>query len=243
MALDALDLLKRSEVGAALTALQHDQNLAAIEAAFNQLRAVFLVSHDEDGALRPAAIPSTLPTPGAAGAVLTSAGVDQTPVWVASAGDGLGIVKMLAGSTLPTGWLLCDGTLHLLSAYPALAAYLGTAFGGDGIATFAVPDFRGRGPVGVGTGTATDATAWALAAKRGTEKHVLVEGENAAHTHTVTVQGSAEDNGDVGSYVVTAYESTYGTRQIATTSSSGSGTAHNNIQPSLGINFIIKATA
>ena len=39
MALDSLDLLKRSEVGAPLTALQHDQNLTAIESAFNALRA------------------------------------------------------------------------------------------------------------------------------------------------------------------------------------------------------------
>lgn len=44
MALAELNLLKRSEVGAALTALQHDKNLTDIEAAFNQLRALFLVA-------------------------------------------------------------------------------------------------------------------------------------------------------------------------------------------------------
>ena len=35
MALGSLDLLKRSAVGAPLTALQHDQNLTAIGSAFN----------------------------------------------------------------------------------------------------------------------------------------------------------------------------------------------------------------
>ena len=238
MALDSLDLLKRSEAGAPITALQHDQNLTAIEAAFNALRAAFLVAHNTDGTLK-----ATLyPTPGAAGTVLTSTGAGAKPEWVAisapSNTEALGTIKLWPNATPPAKHLLCDGSLYSLAAYPALAAFLGTGFGGDGIATFAVPDLRGRTPVGVGTGTASDATAWTLAAKRGTEKHSLTEAEGPNHKHNVSYisfSDGQESGIDLG--LAPAGYSATGTRP---TEASGSGTAHNNIQPSLGMNFVIR---
>ena len=240
MALDPLDLLKRSEVGAPLTALQHDQNLTAIEAAFNGLRAMFLVAHNADGTLK-----ATLyPTPGATGTVLTSTGAGAQPEWAATPTAGveeIGTIKLWPNVTPPAKHLLCDGTLYSLAAYPALAGFLGTNFGGDGIATFAVPDLRGRTPVGVGTGTASDATAWALAAKRGAEGHVLTEAQLPSHTHAVgyiTFSDGQQAGDDLG---LTPYGFTStGTRP---TSPTGGGTAHNNLQPSLGMNFVIRAEA
>ena len=240
MALDPLDLLKRSEVGAPLTALQHDQNLTAIEAAFNGLRAAFLVAHNTDGTLK-----ATLyPTPGATGTILTSTGVGAQPEWAAASTAGaeaVGTIKLWSQAAAPAKHLLCDGSLYALASYPALAALLGATFGGDGISNFGVPDFRGRAPVGVGTGTASDATAWVLAAKRGTEKHALVEAEGPSHTHGVgyiSFSDGQETGIDLG--LAPAGYSPTGTRP---TNSSGSGTAHNNLQPSLGINFVIRAEA
>lgn len=237
MALDPLDLLKRSEVGAPLTALQHDQNLTAIEAAFNGLRAAFLVAHNADGTLK-----ATLyPTPGAAGTVLTSTGAGAQPSWQAVASGGteaVGTVKLWPSAAAPAKHLFCDGALYSLATYPALGAFLGATFGGDGISTFGVPDFRGRGPVGVGTGTASDATAWTLAIKRGTEKHSLTSEEGPTHTHGVgyiSFSDGREAGIDLG-LTPSGYSNT-GTRP---TESSGSGTAHNNLQPSLGINFVIR---
>lgn len=239
MALDSLDLLKRSEVGAPLTALQHDQNITAIEAAFNALRAAFLVAHNADGTLK-----ATLyPPPGAAGTVLTSTGAGAQPAWsaVSVATEAVGTIKLWPDDVAPAKHLFCDGSLYSLATYPVLGALLGATFGGDGISNFGVPDLRGRAPVGVGTGTASDATAWTLAAKRGTEKHSLTEAEGPNHKHNVSYisfSDGQEPGIDLG--LAPAGYSATGTRP---TEASGSGTAHNNIQPSLGMNFVIRYEA
>lgn len=63
-----------------------------------------------------------------------------------------GSIFEFAGITIPNGWLLCDGAAVSRTAYNALFAMIGTAYGaGDGSTTFNVPDRRDR--VGVGAGT------------------------------------------------------------------------------------------
>lgn len=61
-------------------------------------------------------------------------------------GDAPGVVKMWAGlvSKVPTDYKLCNGDELLISSYPSLFENLGTAFGGDGINSFALPDLRQR---------------------------------------------------------------------------------------------------
>lgn len=44
--------------------------------------------------------------------------------------------------TVPNGWLRCDGSTYNISEYPALFAAVGTKYGGDGKATFAVPNLH-----------------------------------------------------------------------------------------------------
>jgi microcystin-dependent protein len=62
-----------------------------------------------------------------------------------------GEVKMWAGATAPTGWLLCDGSEVSRTVYATLFAIVGTAFGtGNASTTFNLPDMRSRFPVGVG---------------------------------------------------------------------------------------------
>lgn len=61
------------------------------------------------------------------------AGVTGLPAWAANC------------SQLP--YLVCDGTPYAINGYPYLANRLGNTFGGDGVTTFAVPDFRGRYPL------------------------------------------------------------------------------------------------
>ena len=53
----------------------------------------------------------------------------------------------------PEGWAFCDGRLIPIVQNYALYSLLGTRFGGDGRTTFALPDLRGRVPVGAGAGT------------------------------------------------------------------------------------------
>ncbi len=64
--------------------------------------------------------------------------------------DFIGSIKMWAVSYEPEGWFFCDGRLLPIVQYQALYALLGTTYGGDGRTNFALPDLRGRIPVGAG---------------------------------------------------------------------------------------------
>ena len=65
-------------------------------------------------------------------------------------GPMIGQVVAYAGGEVPGGWLPCDGRLVAIPDSIPLFAFLGTAFGGDGTTHFALPDLRGRAPVGIG---------------------------------------------------------------------------------------------
>ena len=60
-------------------------------------------------------------------------------------------IKMFAGIRPPSGWLFCEGQLLEKANYAALFDAIGTTYGADG-EKFALPDFRGRGPIAAGTG-------------------------------------------------------------------------------------------
>lgn len=58
------------------------------------------------------------------------------------------IIPWPAAGNIPVGWLECDGRALSPTDYPRLFAVIGTAYGGDGVATFNLPDLRGRVPLG-----------------------------------------------------------------------------------------------
>ncbi len=64
-----------------------------------------------------------------------------------------GAIQAYAGSSTPSGWLLCDGTSYLRATYPNLFTAIGTTYGSVDGTHFTVPDFRNRSPIGAGTGT------------------------------------------------------------------------------------------
>ncbi|HYV74110.1 MAG TPA: tail fiber protein, partial [Candidatus Binatia bacterium] len=64
----------------------------------------------------------------------------------------LGSLLLVPFNFAPTGWALCNGQLLPISQYTALFALIGNTYGGDGVATFALPDLRGRVPTGAGQG-------------------------------------------------------------------------------------------
>ncbi|WP_369811261.1 phage tail protein [Hymenobacter convexus] len=80
-------------------------------------------------------------------AVLASPGAPAGETLSASALAGgdeyIGMVKLLAGPDLPTGWALCDGRLLPAAQHPALFALLKDTYGGDGRHTFALPNLSG----------------------------------------------------------------------------------------------------
>ncbi len=64
----------------------------------------------------------------------------------------IGEISMFGGDFAPRGWAFCAGQLLAISQNAALFSILGTTYGGDGTRTFALPDLRGRAPVGMGQG-------------------------------------------------------------------------------------------
>lgn len=92
----------------------------------------------------------------------------------------LGMTVMFAGNFAPRSWAFCDGQLLPISQNSALFSILGTAYGGDGRSTFALPDLRGRTAVHPGNGPGL--STWAQGAKKGTESNAEVP----HHTHTAT---------------------------------------------------------
>jgi microcystin-dependent protein len=155
----------------------------------------------------------------------------------------VGVIQQFAGSSVPSGFLLCDGSAVSRATYADLFAVIGTTYGtGNGSTTFNLPDLRGRAPIGAGQGSGL--TNRALGAKVGAETHQLATSEMPSHTHdagllltkvqatggtnTGAAGGSANGGGNFNSPVG------------GSTASAGGGGAHNNMQPSLVCNFIIK---
>jgi microcystin-dependent protein len=93
--------------------------------------------------------------------------------------DADGEIAMFAGTYAPQGWTFCNGSLLQISNYPALYNYIGTNYGGDGVTTFAVPDLRGRSPVGAGSTSPVS-----LGEQYGTVNLVLSEQMLPSHNHS-----------------------------------------------------------
>ena len=64
----------------------------------------------------------------------------------------MGEIRMVAFNFPPAGWAQCDGALMGIPQNQPLFSLLGTSYGGDGVSTFALPDFRSRGPIHQGEG-------------------------------------------------------------------------------------------
>jgi len=187
-----------------------------------------------------------------------------------TAGVPIGGVTLHAGSTAPVGWFLCDGTAVSRTTYAALFASISTTYGvGDGSTTFNLPNIKGRVPVGRDSGdTDWDTLGETRGAK--THILVTGEMPSHGHTqnshnHTqnshnhggnVTdpgfipgVQNNATAAGGTGIYMrVGAQNALYipsdtavNQAATATNNTAGSDGAHNNLQPSIVMNYIIRA--
>ena len=151
----------------------------------------------------------------------------------------IGAILPYAGTTAPAGFLLCDGAAVSRTTYAALFAVTSTTFGvGDGSTTFNVPDLRGRAPVGLdnlgGTSANRITGTWAdaLGSASGAETHILTIAEMPAHTHTVTAE-NVFSNADISN--------ASGNAGSTNTGSTGGGGAHNNVQPSIALGYIIRS--
>lgn len=166
----------------------------------------------------------------------------------------VGTVKLFAGGYLPQGWLYCNGATYSKVEYPDLYRSIGTVFGGDGQPSFNVPNLSGRVPVSYGQGANTANIGFGEVG--GEFTHTLSESEISAHNHqllandvkgdvktpnessqiarpaTVMVEDIVETNGFIDSAPDLAL-------QGATVGIVGSNQAHENMQPYLGMTYII----
>jgi microcystin-dependent protein len=140
-----------------------------------------------------------------------------------------------------------------------LFAVLGTTYGsGDGSTTFGLPDLRGRVVAGqddMGGTSANRLTNPAattggidgdvLGGTGGSETHTLTTTQMPAHNHTGSISPSTV-------YTTSSpfWGTTYGAPEIGvnyafntsvTINNTGGGAAHNNVQPTMVLNYIIKA--
>ena len=90
-----------------------------------------------------------------------------------------GAILQYAGSSAPTGWLLCDGNVVSTTTYASLFAVIGYTYGGSG-SLFQLPDLRGRVPAG----KAPSGTFATLGSSGGAETVTLTTAQMPSHTHT-----------------------------------------------------------
>lgn len=84
----------------------------------------------------------------------------------------------------PRGWSLCNGQIMSIAQNTALFSLIGTAFGGDGRSTFALPDLRGRSMVHVGSGAGLSHVSWGQ--RGGAEIAQLSIANMPSHTHPLS---------------------------------------------------------
>ena len=158
----------------------------------------------------------------------------------------LGEIRMFAGNFAPTGWAFCQGQLLPIAQNQALFSLLGTTYGGDGRTTFALPDLRGRVPVGFGQGPGLSNRV--IGEQFGSELVTLNINQMPSHNHTVNAV-TTEGNQNLPTNSLPANTKTldkeYSDANANTTmkatmvNPTGGSQPFGVSQPSLGVNFII----
>src|ERR1041385_1895796 len=105
----------------------------------------------------------------------------------------LGAICMFGFNFAPRGWAFCNGQILSIAQNTALFSLLGTTYGGNGQTTFALPDLRGRVPVGTGQGPGLPSIQ--LGEVSGEPTHTLIITEIPAHNHQAQAQGNS-NSGD-----------------------------------------------
>ena len=163
----------------------------------------------------------------------------------------IGEIRLLGFSRVPSGWLPCDGSLQPISDWDALFALIGTAYGGDGQTTFAMPDLRGRIPLHNGTGPGL--TPRTIGGTSGSESVALTSVQMPNHSHSITATTATANatapgpalslgalSGDT-MYLSDTNGATPVTMSSQSTSLPGGNLPHDNLMPTLTVQYCIAA--
>jgi len=166
-------------------------------------------------------------------------------------------IILFGGNFAPRGWAFCDGQLLPISQNSALFSILGTIYGGDGRTTFALPDLRGRVAIHAGHGPGLSDRI--LGSKGGSETNTLNVSQLPTHNHSATGvvranSGDGDDTEPEGNFLAIGktsggveVEMYAGTSDVSmangsvtvTVGNTGGNQSVNNMQPWLGVNYII----
>lgn len=161
----------------------------------------------------------------------------------------LASIVLFGGNFAPRNWAFCSGQLLAISQNTALFSLLGTTFGGNGVSTFALPDFRGRAGVGQGQGPGLPSVV--LGEVSGTTSVTVLQTQIPAHVHAFNPNANSTDSNpnsvkspagafpgysDSAPLYAPAANATMG---LTNAGLAGGSQPHNNMQPFLGLTFII----
>lgn len=160
----------------------------------------------------------------------------------------IGTIVLFAGNFAPRGWAFCNGQVMSIAQNSAVYSLLGVTYGGDGITNFALPDLRGRVPAHVGQGTGLQLIN--LGDRIGSNTNTLTVGQMPMHTHAVNANATASGRGlqilptdnfvaqnqDASGNFATTMDAQMNQQTIGFT---GGNQSVNNMQPTLGLNYII----
>lgn len=260
---DELDMnnFRVTNVGAA-TAAAHMMRKDTVDTAIATLQNDFMprsgglamtadLSFDGPTVVDPGFIPSNLADPTTSGDLVNKNYLDDQVSLFIGQDVPVGTVLPWAGAegAVPTNFLLCDGREVSRVVYQNLFNIVGIAYGSPSSSSvFRLPDLRGRTTVGrdkmgggATAGRLTHPDATALGGAFGIDRHVLTVPELPGHTH------SYDDHlftSGVGGALVGGADGTDNNNVHAedadVTGSQGSDQGHNNVQPSITMNFIIR---
>lgn len=160
----------------------------------------------------------------------------------------IGELRLFAGTYAPRDWAFCDGSLLPISENEALFTLIGTTYGGDGQTTFALPDLRGRIPLGQGQGAGLSLRT--IGQSFGSETVTLLTTQIPAHSHSFSASKTEASSSGPASAVFASnsannfYAPNPGSvpqeiLDARTVALAGGNQPHNNIMPSTAVNYII----
>lgn len=162
----------------------------------------------------------------------------------------LGEIRMFGGNFAPNGNAFCDGATLPVSQFSALFSILGTTYGGDGRTTFNLPNLQSSVPIGTGSGPGL--TPRVIGEKAGSPSVTLLPSQMPSHNHQMMAAGGRSATASSAPVTGAAFTvskagnayspyASVGSTPLApnTLAPQGNSQPHNNMMPSLSVNFII----